>query len=696
VPFLVFLLTFALYLRTLAPSVVALFDDSLEFQLVGYKLAIAHPTGYPLYTLLLHLTSWLPIGDVAYRANLLSALCASLAVMFVYLTTVRRTDSIVAACVAAFALAISPVFWSQAVMTEVYALHALLVAMILWVSSVMCQVSSERAAWQVASSRWTRRMASSGWTLMAFLLGLGLAHHRTILLLVPALCVYVLLEWLTHRSSFAIRHWLSAIRYPLSAIRHLPYYTITRHLPLALSFLFPLSLYLYLPLRGHIGSLDGAYQNTFTSFWRWVMASDYGNFITANPFDVHYDAAFFLNLFVNQFGWLGLMLSAFGVAAPFAIRHSPFAIRYSPFAVFLLVTFLTHLAFVLSYKVPDVQVFAIPAFMCMAIALGCGWDGVWRVARSSMDGGRGTGDGRRAADERPATSDQRRVTSDRRRVILFVILLWNFVSIFQTSFTQNDLSNKTDVRAHGRDMMAQPFPPNSTLIGILGEMTLVRYFQTTENLQPTLITIAADKDDERLQTIDRILRQAQNATPSAQNATPSAQNATPSAQNATPSAQNASYAVFTTRMLAGLSEKYALSAMGPLVRVWQAPPLSDLPANAPRVGNIKYRVENVTLAQPHRVRVNITWEPTMPIADDLKISARVLAGDRVVAAQDDWPVHNAYHTRTWRAGTTIDDVYDVRLPRDTPTQTYRVLLIVYRAENGAEVGRIEAGTVMVR
>jgi hypothetical protein len=674
-PFLVFLLTFALYLRTLAPSVVALFDDSLEFQLVGYKLAIAHPTGYPLYTLLLHLTSWLPVGDVAYRANLLSALCASLAVTFVYLTTVRLTDSIVAACVAAFALAISPVFWSQAVMTEVYALHALVVGMILWVSSVMCQASSERAAWHVASSRWTRRVASSGWTLMAFLLGLGLAHHRTILLLVPALCVYVLLEWLTHRSSFATRDWLSAIRYPLSAIRHLPYYTITRHLPLALSFLFPLSLYLYLPLRGHIGSLDGAYQNTFTGFWRWVMASDYGNFITANPFEVHYDAAFFWNLFANQFGWLGLLLSIIGIVALLATRHSLFAIRNLPFAVFLLVAFLTHLVFVLSYKVPDVQVFALPAFMCMAIALGCGWDGVWRVARSSMDGGRETGDGRRAADERPATSDQQRVTSDRRRVILFVILLWNFVSIFQTSFAQNDLSNKTDVRDYGRDMMAQPFPPNSTLIGILGEMTLVRYFQTTENLQPTLITIAADKDDERLQTIDRILRQAQNATPSA---------------------QVASYAVFTTRMLAGLSEKYALSAMGPLVRVWQAPPLSDLPADAPRVGNIKYRVENVTLAQPHRVRVNITWEPTMPIADDLKISARVLAGDRVVAAQDDWPVHNAYHTRTWRAGAAIHDVYDVTLPRDTPAQTYRVLLIVYRAENGAEVGRIEAGMVMVR
>jgi hypothetical protein len=40
-----------LYGLTLSPSVAALFDDSLEFQLVTYQLGIAHPTGYPLYSL---------------------------------------------------------------------------------------------------------------------------------------------------------------------------------------------------------------------------------------------------------------------------------------------------------------------------------------------------------------------------------------------------------------------------------------------------------------------------------------------------------------------------------------------------------------------------------------------------------------------------------------------------------------------
>ncbi|MBC7260533.1 MAG: DUF2723 domain-containing protein, partial [Chloroflexi bacterium] len=64
-------LAFSLYLRTLAPSV--LISDPGEYQFVLYELGIPHPTGYPLYVLLGYLWSRLPIGSVAYRINLLSA-----------------------------------------------------------------------------------------------------------------------------------------------------------------------------------------------------------------------------------------------------------------------------------------------------------------------------------------------------------------------------------------------------------------------------------------------------------------------------------------------------------------------------------------------------------------------------------------------------------------------------------------------
>ncbi|MBI3740427.1 MAG: DUF2723 domain-containing protein, partial [Chloroflexi bacterium] len=76
----IFLFTFTIYLRTLAPSVVFLFDDTLDFQYSIPRLGIAHQTGYPLYTLLGKIfTALVPLNDAAFRLNLFSALCAAFA-----------------------------------------------------------------------------------------------------------------------------------------------------------------------------------------------------------------------------------------------------------------------------------------------------------------------------------------------------------------------------------------------------------------------------------------------------------------------------------------------------------------------------------------------------------------------------------------------------------------------------------------
>src|SRR5450759_4703222 len=51
-----------------------------EMQKAPPALDIAHPTGYPTYVLLGKLWSFLPIGSVAFRMNLLSAVYAAVAV----------------------------------------------------------------------------------------------------------------------------------------------------------------------------------------------------------------------------------------------------------------------------------------------------------------------------------------------------------------------------------------------------------------------------------------------------------------------------------------------------------------------------------------------------------------------------------------------------------------------------------------
>jgi len=75
-------LAFILYLVTCSPTVN--FTDSGELITVAWTGGIAHPPGYPLYTLLGIAFVHLPFGDPAWRMNILSALFAAAAVGLFY------------------------------------------------------------------------------------------------------------------------------------------------------------------------------------------------------------------------------------------------------------------------------------------------------------------------------------------------------------------------------------------------------------------------------------------------------------------------------------------------------------------------------------------------------------------------------------------------------------------------------------
>ena len=115
---ILFLASFGLYIRTLAPSL--LFGDSAEFQTITYTLGIGHPTGYPIYVLLAKLFTLLPIGEIAYRVNLFSAFCAALTVGMVYLMIRRLGAANAAAIYGSLVLASMPLFWKYASIAEVY------------------------------------------------------------------------------------------------------------------------------------------------------------------------------------------------------------------------------------------------------------------------------------------------------------------------------------------------------------------------------------------------------------------------------------------------------------------------------------------------------------------------------------------------------------------------------------------------
>ena len=347
-----------------------MFDDSLEFQVVLPTLGIAHPSGYPLYTLLGKLaTVIIPFRDPAGRANLLSALAAALAIAILYLVARRFAGSRPAAAVATAAFAISPAWWSQATLAEVYALHGLLMILFIYLllrweearrqkagvrkqgsgirgqgSGVGRQTSNVdsqqlHSAQLRRPSSVIRRPSSTGDAFLiaaALVCGLGMAHHRMIALLLPAALVFIF--WTDPGLLRSPRRWIAPIAAGLA----------------------PLLLYAYLPIRGQaVNSLDGTFVPTMAGTLNWITARAYTVFLTGNPFGVQRDAAFFAGLFLQQFGALLMISALLGVAIGWRYDRR----RY----VFLLLATLATLAFGVAYKAQDIDVFFIPAFMLTAL-----------------------------------------------------------------------------------------------------------------------------------------------------------------------------------------------------------------------------------------------------------------------------------------------------------------------------------------
>ena len=153
-----------LYLLTMAPTVQGF--DSAELTMGAYDLGYVHPTGYPLYLVIGHLFSKLPLGEIGYRLNLASAVFASLAAGSLYWLAFKQTRNYLAAFSAAALFATLPILWSQAIRAEVYSLHVFL---------MLCAL----LAWYQAY-----RKKSRGSYLLAYVfLGLGLANHLTSILL---------------------------------------------------------------------------------------------------------------------------------------------------------------------------------------------------------------------------------------------------------------------------------------------------------------------------------------------------------------------------------------------------------------------------------------------------------------------------------------------------------------------------------
>ncbi|MBI4842907.1 MAG: DUF2723 domain-containing protein [Nitrospirae bacterium] len=115
---IVITLLLPLYAYT-SPRTLALEDDGL-FVMAAKFSGIPQPPGYPLHSLVGWFFAHVPIGSVAYRLHMMSAVFGALTCCAIWL--IIRTLLRDAACAYAGALlyGVSRVFWSQAIIAEVY------------------------------------------------------------------------------------------------------------------------------------------------------------------------------------------------------------------------------------------------------------------------------------------------------------------------------------------------------------------------------------------------------------------------------------------------------------------------------------------------------------------------------------------------------------------------------------------------
>ncbi|HFD39810.1 MAG TPA: DUF2723 domain-containing protein, partial [Anaerolineae bacterium] len=135
---LIFTLCLAVYDATLTPSLSYKSPDGNELATVCYTLGLAHSTGYPLYTWLGKLFTFLPIGDMAHRVNLMSAVLGAAGVALLYLILCLLggdrypAPSRLASAFGALLFGFSLTFWSQTGIAEVYAPNLFMVALTVW------------------------------------------------------------------------------------------------------------------------------------------------------------------------------------------------------------------------------------------------------------------------------------------------------------------------------------------------------------------------------------------------------------------------------------------------------------------------------------------------------------------------------------------------------------------------------------
>jgi hypothetical protein len=332
--------------------------DTAELQAVGPLLGTAHPTGYPAYVILGFLASIVlqPLGDEAFRMNLLSAVLVAVAAGLTVVLVRQLSGRTLIAAAAGLGMAATPIVWRISTRADAHALHLALLAGLL---VLLVGWETRRRADSRTADRWL--LAASA------LFGVSLANQGLTYLLAPGIGLFVL----------AVEP--SILRRPRLVMACLLAMLGTTAL-----------LYLELPLRAGPFRAPIVYADpsTWDGFWYVVLGLQFGGTFESPLANPGAAVAEISSVLTAQFGpLLPLLLVAFVVTA---VARPRYALLTAPAAVLTTV-------FAASYINADIERYylgpALIGWTWLAVAAGAVLDAA-RVPRLGGAGaGAGEGDG---------------------------------------------------------------------------------------------------------------------------------------------------------------------------------------------------------------------------------------------------------------------------------------------------------------
>jgi tetratricopeptide (TPR) repeat protein len=284
-----FVLAFFVYLAGISPTIY--WRDSSELVTVVDGLGISHPAGSPTYSLVANLLTFLPVGSIAFRVNLFSALMGALAVslLFVLLYSIleqsRLWMRLVAAASGACFLMVSYSFWRFAEVAEVYTLQNVIILTLLGI--LMSARRMRLLAEPIAPHRYY---------IFAFLYGLSAGIHATMAVFAPA---------------FLVLMWGSSPR--MLRPRQLAF--------LAFFFLFGFAGYLYLPIRSVTNpAFDWGDPQTWRQFLIHLLDQKDSNSHMYFPWaKLPYQMQSYGQNLLTEFSLLGVLLGVIGCVRAFTL-----------------------------------------------------------------------------------------------------------------------------------------------------------------------------------------------------------------------------------------------------------------------------------------------------------------------------------------------------------------------------------------